>query len=262
MTERAKQVLSAVRVIFAEDTRETKKLMQMYAISAEGKLFFSLGKHNEKEASMEAVRFLESGESVALVSDRGTPGISDPGASLTQEAGRRGFRLVPVPGVSAIAALWSVAGITDSRFLFVGFFPEENKARENLKEIIASGQLATIFYESPQRILKTLHWLKEHFPKGEIILGREMTKAFEQFYRFNLADLDQQQIEERGEFSGVLVPHWDEPAPQPIDRFIRLRQLSEKDWAKEIAPEVGLTSKEVYNALQAAKNQQKLKEST
>lgn len=251
ITLRAIEVLKQVTWIFAEDTRETFKLLELCAIPAAGKKIQSYASHNLKKATAQAVSILEGGESVALVTDRGTPGISDPGALLVSAARAAGIKVLPVPGASAVTALVSVSGIPDG-FIYLGFLPKEAKNRGEVFESIASLGLPACFYESPRRIRETLRNLQTAFPQGQVFWGREMTKLFEEYRWEDLATLDTQSAPEQGEYVVLLKPG---PAAKALawEEEVRLRAGSDRDWSKNVAARHGVTAKQVYNALQHLK---------
>lgn len=249
ITLRAIECLKQVRCIFAEDTREALKLMDLCGISAEGKKIHSYASHNLKKATELALKILGEGESVALVTDRGTPGISDPGALLVAAAREQGTKILPVPGASAVSALISVSGLKESEFFFVGFLPRENKPRAALFDRIARLGAAACFYESPRRIRETIEHLKAAFPQGSVFFGREMTKVFEQYELRVLADCGPENFPEQGEYVVLLRPGAVEKV-QDWEEQVRLRAASDRDWSKALAAQYGIASKEAYNALQ------------
>lgn len=205
ITARAIEVLRAVDVIAAEDTRHSGKLLRHFAITTR---CIALHEHNERQLAPALVRDLQEGRSVALISDAGTPLVSDPGFHLVREAQEAGLKVAPVPGPSAMIAALSVAGLPSDRFAFEGFLPSRHEARRRQLQELRDEPRTLIFYESPHRILSTLKDLAEVFGAGRLALvARELTKTFETVRRGALAELltwmeaDEQQ--QRGEF--VLV---------------------------------------------------------
>jgi 16S rRNA (cytidine1402-2'-O)-methyltransferase len=178
ITLRALRVLKEVEVIFAEDTRHTKKLLAHYEIKT---LVSPVHTRDEIKAASAVIGALESGKSVALVSDAGTPGISDPGSLLIQKVCEvlPEVKIEPVPGPSALTAALSVVGVPTSEFLFLGFLPHK-KGRETLFKEIAETKRASVFYESPHRILKTLESLTKHASQKQVVVARELTKVHEE----------------------------------------------------------------------------------
>ncbi len=254
VTVRAVELLKKTKVIFAEDTREARKLLEILEVGAGGKTLHSYASHNMKEATDIAVTYLREGFDVILVSDRGTPALSDPGAMLVEAAREAGFEAYPIPGPSALAALWSVAGISEKEFAFLGFLSEVAKERTKTLDAVTTWNRPVVFFESPNRIRKTLEEFKKLFPDGRVFLAREMTKAFEEYRWWTLATLDLEEVNERGEYTVCLVPNVTEVAAKtPLEDWVKLRLMSDKDWSKAVSAVSGLSAKDLYNALQEAK---------
>lgn len=187
MTERAIQVLSEVDVVAVEDTRHTSRLLQHYQIATPT---LALHEHNERERAPGLVDRLLKGESVALVSDAGTPLVSDPGFHLVRLAREQGVRVVPVPGASAMLAALSVSGLPSDRFVFEGFLPAKGAARKKHLEALVREPRTLIFYEAPHRLLDTLSDMQDVFGEQRfVVLARELTKTFETIRGDNLKDL-------------------------------------------------------------------------
>ncbi len=250
ITLRAIECLKKVKWVFAEDTRETHKLFELCGISAEGKKFHSYASHNLKQATQYAAEILKSGESIALVCDRGTPGISDPGALLVAAARESGVKVVPLPGPSAVAALVSVCGLEKNEFLFLGFLPKENKPREQVFDRIRKLGAPACFYESPRRVRQTFEDLKAAFPNGSLFFGREITKMYEQFEWLNLSTANAEMLPELGEYVLMVLPGETTAGPEAWEDEVRLRMASDKEWAKSVGARFGIASRDVYNALQ------------
>lgn len=177
LTLRALRVLKEVDLIACEDTRRTRTLLARYAISTAVTSYFE---HNKLRKGEVLLRLLREGRSIALVTDAGTPGISDPGFLLVKEAREAGIRVVPVPGPSAVVAALSAAGIPAERFVFEGFLPA--KPGRRLKRLKALRELETtvVLYEAPHRLLKTLGAVREVFGEVPLVVARELTKQFEE----------------------------------------------------------------------------------
>lgn len=175
---RALRVLKEVDLILCEDTRVTQKLLGNYGISTPTMSYHAQSKLSKTEKICE---LLSEGKNLALVSDAGTPGISDPGIALVSEIRKRlpEVRVVAVPGASALTAFLSVSGAPTNEFIFLGFLPHK-KGRETLFREMTESKRATVFYESPHRIIKTLESLQKFCPGKKVTLGRELTKVFEQ----------------------------------------------------------------------------------
>ncbi len=186
ITVRALQVLRDATVIACEDTRETRQLLDHFDIPIEGKQLLSYHAQSKMSREDDIMRLLEDGVSVALVSDRGTPGISDPGSRLIQRAITNGILVVPVPGASAFVAALTASGADTSSFEYVGFIPHK-KGRQTLFAKMMAAEHTMIAYESPHRLLKTLEALKDS-PK-QLIVARELTKMHEEFVRGTCAEV-------------------------------------------------------------------------
>jgi len=252
ITLRAQKIFRELKHFFAEDTRELSKLFNLLGISLEGKKLHSYASHNMKEATEFALKLLE-GESIGLVSDRGMPAISDPGAYLVQAAREKDIQVVPIPGPSAVTTLIAVSGLTSSSFHFVGFLPQTQKQRTELWKKVKAWAQPLCFFESPKRIQETLQELASEFPEGKVCVGREMTKQFEEFLSFDLKDLIHQTVSDKGEFTVVLDPgQWAQPVQW--EEELQERILSDKEWAKRLASRAGCAASEIYNALQKLKN--------
>ncbi len=187
ITRRAVKVLEEVDAVAAEDTRKTSILLQHLGVS---KSLISYHEHNEHKRAGELIRKLESGMSLALVSDAGTPGISDPGFLIVRECLKHKIRVVPVPGASALLAALTVSGLPMDRFVFEGFLPHK-KGRKSRIESLKDEERTIIFYESPHRILRTLRELREVLGERRAVIGRELTKTFEEIVRGTLGELEQ-----------------------------------------------------------------------
>jgi 16S rRNA (cytidine1402-2'-O)-methyltransferase len=177
ITLRAIELLKTVNLIVAEDTRHSQSLLQYYAINT---AVMPLHEHNERERTIKLLERLQAGDSVALISDAGTPLISDPGYYLVREARLANIKIVPVPGPCAAIAALSAAGLPTDRFLFEGFLPAKDNARLQRLKALAAESRTMIFYEAPHRILALLEAMQEAFGgQREIVIARELTKLFE-----------------------------------------------------------------------------------
>jgi 16S rRNA (cytidine1402-2'-O)-methyltransferase len=214
LTLRALDVLKAVDVLAAEDTRVTRHLLQHYGIDTRP---ISLHEHIEEEAGSRIVELLRAGRSVALVSDAGTPAVSDPGARLVRRVRQAGFAIVPVPGASAVTAAVSAAGLPAGRFLFYGFLPAQTGGRVRELEALREQAAALVFYEAPHRVRETLADLAQVLGgERELVIARELTKLFETIHACRLDEalawLDADPNRSKGEF--VLLV---QGAPAPGD---------------------------------------------
>ncbi len=202
LSPRAQQVLAEVAAIAAEDTRHSRKLLQQFAINNE---VFALHEHNERERAQAVITRLQAGDSLALISDAGTPLISDPGYVLVQQCREQGLRVVALPGPCAITTALSGAGLPTDRFTFEGFLPAKpQQRRKTLAELVAEPR-TLVFYESPHRIVATLQDLQEVFgAERKMVLARELTKQFETYLSGSIAEVAAQvnadANQQRGEF--------------------------------------------------------------
>jgi 16S rRNA (cytidine1402-2'-O)-methyltransferase len=207
---RALEVLARVQVIAAEDTRVTRRLLEHHGISA---TLLSLHQHNERARGEAVLGMLEAGQDVALVSDAGTPAVSDPGALLVEAVRARGMRVVPVPGPSALTAALSVSGQSALHVLFYGFLPARRSARRAALEALRALQFALVFYEAPHRILECIADLSEVLGgERRVTLARELTKIHETIHACTLKEAPAwlaQEHQQKGEF--VLVVAGAEP---------------------------------------------------
>ncbi len=200
---RALDVLTSADTIAAEDTRNTAHLLTHYGINANRLL--ALHQHNERGAAEKVVALLQQGQAVALVTDAGTPAVSDPGAVLVAAVLAAGFRVIPVPGASAAVAALSASGLTAPHFLFYGFLPNKSAARRTALQALVEHPYTLVFYEAPHRILESVADLQAVFgDEREIVLAREITKLFENIHRCTLGEalawLNSAPNNQRGEF--------------------------------------------------------------
>ncbi len=206
ITYRAVNVLKEVDIIACEDTRHTQFLLQHYDIQ---KRLIACHAHNEINSANGIVALLEAGNSIAYVSDAGTPGISDPGARVVTAVRAAGFPVVPIPGPSAVATLVSAAGYVGKTFIFEGFLsPRKGRRTKRFQELLDRNE-AFIIYESPYRVIKTLSELAELAPQRRVVAGREMTKAFEEFLDGSarqIADTLAARQSVKGEFAICICP--------------------------------------------------------
>ena len=204
ITQRGLETLASADVIAAEDTRHTRALLNHYAIG--GKLV-ALHAHNERGAAEKVIGWIAEGKSVALVSDAGTPGISDPGSVVVARVRGAGQRVVPIPGVSALTTALSASGIEFEGAVFAGFLPVKGGERRDRLAALAAGPWAIVLFEAPHRIAKTLADLHAAFGDRDLVIARELTKRFETITRLPLAEaaawVEADEDRRRGEF--VLV---------------------------------------------------------
>lgn len=265
ITLRALHVLNAVDGIACEDTRHSAALLRQFGIH---KKCLALHEHNELTATKKIISYLRQSQRWAYISDAGTPGISDPGAKLVSAVQQAGFRVLPIPGASALAAIVSVGGGAldhlQGRFQFIGFLPHKAKERDSvLSEINLSAQ-ATIFFESPHQIKASLLALSTALkPEREIIIGRELTKKFESIAYLNagaLASWLDNATSLKGEFI-VLVAGDKSSEPRSVEAVelnhwiqVLSEHLGSKEIAKVVAGATGMPQKAAYQLALLAKN--------
>ena len=179
ITHRAIKVLSSVDLIAAEDTRKTKILLDHYSISKPMVSYFS---YNERHRAPQLVEKLKDGQSIALVSDAGTPGISDPAYHIVQSCLSAGIPIIPIPGPSAFVSALIVSGLPTDRFVFEGFLPQK-KGRKTKLGLLSGEPRTIVLYESPHRVLRTLEEIRTAFGERNVVVARELTKKFEEIVR-------------------------------------------------------------------------------
>jgi 16S rRNA (cytidine1402-2'-O)-methyltransferase len=207
ITARALDTLQSVQLIAAEDTRHSARLLQHFGITTP---MWALHDHNERAQADRIVQRLSGGENIALISDAGTPLISDPGYHLVRKVREAGFRVVPLPGACALVAALSASGLPTNRFTFEGFLPAKSLARKQRLEAVADDSRTLMFYESPHRLLASLETMLEVFgPDRYVVMARELTKTFETIHGDQLAKLvdwiKADAYQQKGEF--VLLVH-------------------------------------------------------
>ncbi|SIO06131.1 16S rRNA (cytidine(1402)-2'-O)-methyltransferase [Salinivibrio sp. ES.052] len=203
ITQRALDVLASVDLVAAEDTRHTARLLSHFSISAKT---FALHEHNEQQKAAALLARLQQGQSVALVSDAGTPLISDPGYHLVTQCREAGVRVVPLPGACAVVTALSASGLPSDRFSFEGFLPPKTKARQDTFRALADDPRTLIFYESPHRIRDSLADMREVLGDDRrVVLARELTKTFETIHGAPLGELIEWLSEDANRLRGEMV---------------------------------------------------------
>lgn len=256
MTIRALDVLKEVDHIYAEDTRTSKKLMSFYNIS---KPLFSYHEHLKFEGILRILEDLKQGKNVALISDAGTPLISDPGSELVTKTIEHGFSVIPIPGASAMLAGLVVSNMDLSRFTFIGFLPrKESEIKKELTQIIDLKQ-TLIFYESPNRVIKTLALMFEIFGDRNVSVMKELTKNFETIWWTKLSEIDQLDMNLKGEFVIVLEGNKDVKTFDIKDAIVLVETyiedgLSEKEAMRQAAKQTNISKNEIYQYLKVKKS--------
>lgn len=262
ITLRAVRVLEEVDLVACEDTRQTAKLLHHYGIH---KRALSYHEHNEMVRAAEIVLEMEQGAAVALVSDAGTPGISDPGDHLITLAIRHGIPVVPVPGATAFGAALMASGLPSGHFHFVGFLPARRTQRRKALRALAEEAGTLVFYESPHRIVESLADIADVLGERQAVLAREVTKLHEEFIRGRLTELIAQIRKSplKGEITVLIAPP-DEASRKKskrravsilarVRRLQRQKHLDLKAALKHVARELGLSRSEAYRRLQEEK---------
>src|SRR3990167_1919272 len=239
ITLRALRILKEVHLIAAEDTRHTRTLLDHYGI---GRPVTSYHEHNEKTKARALVERLKRGQSIALVSDAGTPLLSDPGYRLVREAIKAAIPVVPLPGPSAMTALLSVSGLATDRFVFEGFLPARRGERRGRLGALREEKRTMVFYEAPHRLKESLGDLLEILGDREAVMGREITKIHEEFLRGRLSEIRArvESEEPRGEIALAVGGSEREAAPAQELISAEIEQLRKKGLrVKEIAELLG-----------------------
>ncbi len=256
ITLRALRVLKEVDLIACEDTRRTRRLLDHFDIT---KPVVSYHEHNERERAAELVERLMRGESVAVVTDAGTPGISDPAYRVVTAAIERGVTVVPIPGATALIAGLTASGLPTDAFFFAGFLPSKRQARRARLEELRLRRETLVCYEAPHRIRETLTEAREVLGNRPAVLAREVTKLHEQFLRGTLSEISAQLVtqEPRGEMTLVIAGSSDdnliveEPGTlsAQIERIMMESGLSRNEALKRAARLRGLSKKAAYQVM-------------
>ncbi len=255
MTFRAVRILKEVARVACEDTRATRKLLDHYGISTPA---VSYHEHNESARTEEFLERLNSGESIALVTDAGTPLISDPGYRVVKSAREAGIKVVPIPGACAAITALSAGGLGTDAFYFGGFLPSKSQQRRRVLEDAGHHEATLVFYESPHRILETLDEIAALYPARTVVLGRELTKLYEEFLTGTAAELRANLAARpaiKGEFTLLLdrfQPGADLSTETLAERMKRHSGmgLSRMEAMKAVARELGISKREVYQQLE------------
>jgi len=225
ITLRAIRILKEADYIFAEDTRVTKKLLNHLEIS---NTLYRYDEHTKQHQVENIVNLLKEGKNVALVTDAGTPCISDPGYEVVDEALKEGLQVTPIPGVSAMTAAASVAGVSMRRFIFEGFLPKK-KGRQTLLKSLAEEKRTIMFFESPHRVIKTLNDIREYIGSKEVVLVREITKIYEEIIRGTTEELIERLQDKtlKGEFVIIVRGNEQEPKKEKVNKYANMKEEGE-----------------------------------
>lgn len=250
ISARALEILHQVEVVACEDTRVTKKLFSLLGLSIDKK-FIKYEDHSEEKKAQDLIDLMKNGTAVALISDAGSPLISDPGYKLVRKCREQDVYITAVPGACAIITALQLSGLPTNRFMFAGFVPNKDKARQDLFAELKNINTTLIFYETAPRLLKTLQQAKLNFENREIAAARELTKMYEEVVSGTADDVITHflQYEPRGEFVLMIAP-----PSEPIYNIEdirhtlqkRLKETSLKTAVKEISAQFKLNKNEVY----------------
>lgn len=248
ITIRSINVLKSVSVIFSEDTRETLKLIKFYDIE---KPLIACHKFNEDSAALKICKYLDNGENVALVSDRGTPAISDPGYVSVYNISKKGYNVVCLPGATAFTPALVMSGLNPNHFLFYGFLDSKKSSKKKELESLKTEKNTIIFYESPYRIRETLLLIKEIMGDRNISISREISKKYEEVYRGKVDDVLDELVEPKGEFVLVVDGNKEKENYDTISLVEHVKILisdgiSEKDAIKKVAKLHNVEKNKVY----------------
>lgn len=252
MTFRAVRILQAVDMIAAEDTRHTGRLLQHFQVKTPQ---ISYHEHNSNSRIPELLEYLQYGKAIALVSDAGMPGISDPGYELIKACIDEGITVVPIPGASAVITALSAAGLPTDKFIFDGFLPSKRQQRKEYLESLQSESRTLVFYESPHRLRDTLADLETVLGTDRsIVIARELTKLYEEFWRGTIGEAiaDYQQREPQGEYT-LLVAGTSSSQPQLTETELKTELLqimqdgiSRSQASRQLAKDTGLSRRYLY----------------
>jgi len=255
ITFRAVKMLKQVDLIAAEDTRHSKKLLSHYDIKTK---LVSCHEHNEANKTPQIIAHLKNGLDIALISDAGTPSISDPGYNLVRAVAREKLPIIPIPGCSAAIAGLSVSGLPTDSFLFLGFLPKKQQKQKQALEAITNQSATLIFYESPRRIKALIDNMRNILGDRKACLAREITKLHEEYIRGNLSDI-LKTLEEKevikGECSLFVQGQMEQKTidEEQLEKIIISRlattDLGTSDLARQISNEFNLSKKQVYDMI-------------
>ncbi len=260
ITQRALRILAEVDLVAAEDTRHTLKLLNHFGIKQK---MLSYYQHNERERTGEIIDKLLSGMNIALVSDAGMPGISDPGYVLVAEAVKQGIPVIPIPGASAVVTALAASGLPTNSFWFGGFLPRKAKEQSAILSQLTEINGTLVFYEAPHRLQATLNNIQAILGDRETVIARELTKIHEEFIRGRLSEIIAH-VEDsslKGEFTILIAGKTEEENRQNSTNLNNSKngtieneeELSLRQKLKKIAKETGKTTKEVYQLYLAEK---------
>jgi len=258
ITLRAVETLKKSSHILCEDTRVSRNLLDRYEIKTK---LISNHKFNESKNLNKIIDLLKSGETISLISDAGTPSISDPGAILVNECIKHNIKITPIPGPSAVTVAVSMSGFSE-KFIFHGFLPEKKKAIENVLNKISKFDETCVFFISPKKVNKIIPELKKNFSGRKVVFCREITKIYEEFIRKDIDDLDIFNMELKGELTVVISEkkidknHSQELTESDMNIIkMMINKLSVKEITEIIGQTKDISKKEIYNYCLKLKNE-------
>ncbi|MBQ8671105.1 MAG: 16S rRNA (cytidine(1402)-2'-O)-methyltransferase [Alphaproteobacteria bacterium] len=250
ISARALDILREIEVVACEDTRVSKKLFSLLGLDLHKK-FISYEDHSEEQKAQSLIDIIESGQAVALISDAGSPLISDPGYKLVRKCREQNIYVTAIPGACAVITALQISGLPTNRFMFAGFIPNKDKARQDLFGELKNVDTTLVFYETAPRLLKTLATAEKIFTGREAVVARELTKMYEESVCGSWKDLQNHfmETEPKGEFVLMVAPPVQkEVALDDVRKILsqRLNETSLKTAVKEICAQYGLNKNEVY----------------
>ena len=251
ITFRAIRILKEVDLIAAEDTRQTLKLLNHYEIS---KPLISMHRHNEEEKQKNIIEKLKKGENIAIVSDAGTPGISDPGEIVIKQAIENNIRVIPIPGACAMINALICSGLDTKEFVFIGFLPINKKLRKEKLEQLKNETKTSIIYEAPHKLKNTLEDLKGFLEDRKVVLARELTKIHEDFIRGNISEIIAKSENLKGEMIILVEGATQLKEDNPLNnlsleehfKYYENQGFSKKDIIKQISKDRKVSKNDIY----------------
>ena len=260
ISKRAIHVLKNSEIILCEDTRVSKKILNRFEINNK---LFSYHKFNELKKLDEVIKVLENKKIVSLISDAGTPAVSDPGRILINECLKKNISVLPIPGPSAVTTAISISGFSD-RYIFCGFLPEKKNQIENLFKELSNKNYSIVFFISPKKIIKIIDSIKEYFIGRNILICREISKFYEEYLRSSVENLSKISIKDKGEITVVIsellekqkkLKELKESDKKKIKSLIK--KMTIKNIIKVIGADSNISKKEIYNYCLSIKNEDK-----
>ena len=257
ITIRALEILKISDYVLCEDTRVSKKLLDKFKINTN---LISNHKFNEKRNLSRIINLLENKKTICLISDAGTPCISDPGGIIVKECINKNINIFSVPGPSSVTSAVAISGFTD-KYFFYGFFPDKNKEINRDFKILAELNSSIVFFISAKKFNKKFGLLKEYFPEREILICREITKIHEHFYRSKISEIENFQFNPKGEVTVIISEKYNDNKKEILDESdkIKIKKLilntSVKDIVRIISQQKNISKSKIYNYCLQIKNE-------